>query len=160
MAHQPTEAIQKYKTSRTSIDKLIKDFYTLLYKMGVDPNEILIDKNEGHRYVDGKPMRFVFFRLKFKLCYWPDSEHYLVIEKTLNIHDTAIANGAAIYEWLHKRWRAIVNGVTTIEEAFVGMNLNISESKLPECAIRALTEGPNALYNFDRLLGEGNMEVK
>ena len=142
------------------MDKLIKDLYTLLYKMGVDPNEILIDKNEGHRYVNGKAVGIVFFRLKFKLCYWPDTEHFMVIEKILNIHDTAIANGAAIYEWLHKRWRAVVNGVTTIEEAFVGMNLNVAESRLLENTIRALTEGPNALYNLDRLLGNGNNEIR
>ena len=142
------------------MDKLIKDIYALLYKMGIYPNEILIDKNEGHRYINGKAVGIVFFRLKFKLCYWPDTEHFMVIEKILNIHDTAIANGAAIYEWLHKRWRAVVNGVTTIEEAFVGMNLNMVESCLPENTIQALTEGPKALYNFNRLLSDGNLEVK
>jgi len=146
--HAPTRKIEPFKTQKQSTDKITFEIGRVLNEMGVDKSEykVLTDWNSN------------WFGLEFKLYYYPDKEHFMLIRRISKTHKTPKDNAAAVYEWLHNRWMGVIRGLETMEEAFVGMHLSFSESYLPEATVKLLTEGSCGIYQkllTDNTQGQG-----
>lgn len=137
--HLPTRKISKYRTQRKSTDAIVNDIIRVFSEMGIDKGEFKILSDYSQNW----------FGLEFKLFY-PDKQHFMLIRRISQIQDRTMDNAAAIYEWLHNRWMGVLKGIETLEEAFIGMHLVMSESYLPDMTMQKLQAG--GMCDFSRMI--------